>query len=41
MHQRRTLERLPRPLAGEVSRGEPPQLIIDERQELFSCRSIA
>src|SRR5262249_32125880 len=36
VHERRGVERLPRLLAGQLRRGEPAQLVVDQRQQL--CR---
>ena len=34
MHQGRRLQRLARPLPGQLLRGQPAQLIVDQRQQL-------
>jgi hypothetical protein len=41
MHKRRSVERLPRLLAGHLRRGKPAQLVVDQRQELRRGLSVA
>jgi hypothetical protein len=41
MHQRGRLERLPRLLIGEPRRGQLPQFVIDQRQELLGSPRVA